>query len=149
MFAACTRRFRTLSSQQRARLQDVQALKTVLGNVDAVALLLRSRPTTDLLRLLSGSDTRVTGDNLPPAQHRDRWDTTLPGVLALRSSTRDRPALVFCRAGSGVPQMSPRELLLLQGILQHQLPRGASLSKHDEVAKHPPSFTAPAPPPSW
>ena len=68
MFAACTRRFRTLSSQQRARLQDVQALKTVLGNVDAVALLLRSRPTTDLLRLLSGSDTRVTGDNLPPRQ---------------------------------------------------------------------------------
>lgn len=48
-----------------------------------------------------------------------------------------------------MPQMSPRELLLLQGILQHQLPRGASLSKQDEVTKHTSSFTAPAraPPP--
>ena len=78
MFGACTRRFRVLSAQQRSRLKDVQALKTVLANVDAVALLLRSRPSTELQRLLETS---------------------------------------------GVPQLNEREMALLQGILQHKLPR--------------------------
>ena len=55
LFLSCTRRFRNVSLQQRSRLKDVQALKRVLTDVDAVALLLRSRPATDLDRLLQSS----------------------------------------------------------------------------------------------
>lgn len=44
LFGACWRRFRLQSGQQRTRLNDAQALKRVLANVDAVALLLRTRP---------------------------------------------------------------------------------------------------------
>lgn len=55
MFVMCNRQLRVLSKQQRSRLNDLQALKTVLANVDAVALLLRSRPNTELRRLLDGS----------------------------------------------------------------------------------------------
>ena len=72
MFAACTRRYRVLSSQQRSRLQDVQALKSVLANVDGVALLLRNRPATDLRRLLTGS-------GVPPMNEREL--TLLQGIL--------------------------------------------------------------------
>jgi len=72
MFAACRRRFRVLSSQQRSRLQDVQALKSVLANVDGVALLLRNRPATDLRRLLTGSGA-------PPMSEREL--TLLQGIL--------------------------------------------------------------------
>ena len=44
LFAGCFRRVRSISSQQRRRLGDVQALKNALANVDAVAVLLRGRP---------------------------------------------------------------------------------------------------------
>jgi len=55
LFFSCTRRFRNVSLQQRSRLKDVQALKRVLTDVDAVALLLRAKPATDLDRLLESS----------------------------------------------------------------------------------------------
>lgn len=55
LFLSCTRRFRNVSLQQRSRLKDVQALKRVLTDVDAVALLLRAKPATDLDRLLESS----------------------------------------------------------------------------------------------
>jgi len=45
LFALCLRQFRSLSRQQRGRMLDVQALKNVLNNLDAVTLLLRGRPT--------------------------------------------------------------------------------------------------------
>ena len=44
IFAACWRRFRSVSREQRSRLNDVQALKSVLASLDTVGLLLRSRP---------------------------------------------------------------------------------------------------------
>ena len=44
LFGTCWRRYRSLSRQQRSRLNDVQALKHVLVNLDTVALLLRNRP---------------------------------------------------------------------------------------------------------
>jgi len=43
-FFSCFRWFRSLAFTQRGRLQDVQALKNVLNNLDAVTLLLRDNP---------------------------------------------------------------------------------------------------------
>ena len=82
-FVFCTRRFRQGRMQQQSRLQDVQALKRVLTNVDAVALLLRSRPTTDLNRLIEEQGVTMSERELDMLQgilqHR------LPGMRSARA----------------------------------------------------------------
>jgi hypothetical protein len=44
LFLTCWRQFRSISTRQRDRLMDVDALKNVLANLDLVALMLRNRP---------------------------------------------------------------------------------------------------------
>jgi len=44
VFVTCWRQFRSISTRQRDRLMDVDALKNVLAQLDLVALLLRNRP---------------------------------------------------------------------------------------------------------
>lgn len=76
LFFSCTRRFRNVSLQQRSRLKDVQALKRVLTDVDAVALLLRAKPATDLDRLLESS-------GVPAMNQREMY--LLQSMLAMDS----------------------------------------------------------------
>ena len=44
LFITCWRQFRSISNRQRDRLMDVDALKNVLGKLDLVTLLLKTRP---------------------------------------------------------------------------------------------------------
>ena len=44
LFLTCWRQFRSISTRQRDRLMDVDALKNVLANLDVVGLMLRNRP---------------------------------------------------------------------------------------------------------
>ena len=84
LFFSCTRRFRNVSLQQRSRLKDVQALKRVLTNVDAVALLLRAKPATDLDRLLESSGVPkvcLGGPKMPKVPRVGVWCLGCLGCL--------------------------------------------------------------------
>ncbi|EOD30928.1 hypothetical protein EMIHUDRAFT_449595 [Emiliania huxleyi CCMP1516] len=98
IFAACWRRFRSVSREQRSRLNDVQALKSVLASLDTVGLLLRSRPPLpadpsrlkfELQSLLASSGLPRFG--APPAR--------APRPHPRRCSRRTVPA-----RASGLPQ---------------------------------------------
>ena len=114
IFAACWRRFRSVSREQRSRLNDVQALKSVLASLDTVGLLLRSRPPLpadpsrlkfELQSLLASSGLPRFG--APPAR--------APRPHPRRCSRRTVPARAPFRLASGA-----KELALLGSILSRQ-----------------------------